>query len=371
MNPLPLGRRLLVGLAVATLVGGCSTSASPSSSPTTAPSASVSPVSLPTTPGPPSGSPAVATMTQVVGTSSRVSLDRGTVTTDAKGVQHARGGTVVVQDAVDDPRVGGTTTMTWNMDYWGTPDWSQGALVQWGTARIVNSGGAWEGNATGVSSTDRGDIDATWYTGTGGYAGLGYFRLSTSADLSAGVTRRWNIRGLIFPGDPPHLAGVPPVTGPPPMPNVSPVPTAPPAPTASSIAYGPTSVVTGASEFTFIDLDPGAFAAVVTSNDPRVSGAFLARPWTMRFAPFPGQEFGIGTQWGAGRLENAGGTWQGVAEGIYDERGDVVITWYKGTGAYAGLSFFELVTRKDVFGPTAELGYGNYGLIFPGDPPTP
>jgi hypothetical protein len=33
----------------------------------------------------------------------------------------------------------------------GTTDWTSGALVQWGTARIVNSGGAWEGRSTGAT----------------------------------------------------------------------------------------------------------------------------------------------------------------------------------------------------------------------------
>jgi hypothetical protein len=373
MNVRLLEQRLLAGLAITALVGGCSMGASPSPSPTATPgaSASMAPASPLATPVGPPSSPAAAAMTPIKGTSTWVSGSPGTVTAGADGVQHARGATFVVQDSVNDPRVSGTAAATWNKDSWGTADQGQAAAVQWGTERIENAGGAWEGKATGVYSTDRGDIVAAWYTGTGGYAGLGYFRLSTSADLTAGVTRSWKIRGLVFPGDPPSLGDIPPVTGPMPSPNVSPVPTAPPAPAASAIAYGPTSVVTGSSDFTFYEPDFGAFAAVVTTNDARVSGAFLARPWTMRFAPFPGQELGIGTQWGSGRLENADGTWQGVASGVYDDGGDIVATWYKGTGAYAGMSYFELVTRNDLFGPVTELGYGNFGLIFPGDPPTP
>jgi hypothetical protein len=373
MNARLQGQRLLVRLAVAALVGGCSTGPSSSLSPTATPgaSASTASTSLPATPVPPSSSPAAAVMTPIKGTSTLVSSKPGTVTDGANGVQHTRGGTFVFRDAVNDPRVSGTAMATWNKDAWGTAGQGQAAAVQWGTERIENSGGAWEGKATGVYSTDRGDIVATWYRGTGGYAGLGYFRLITSADLAAGVTKSWKIRGLVFPGDPPSLVGIPPVTGPMPSPNVPLVPPAPPAPAASAIAYGPTSVVTGASEFTFLAPDFSAFGAVVTTNDPRVSGAFLSRPWTMRFTPFPGQEQGIGTQWGSGRLENADGTWQGVASGVYDDVGDIVVTWYKGTGAYAGLSYFELVTRNDLFGPVTELGYGNFGLIFPGDPPIP
>jgi hypothetical protein len=371
MNARLLERRLLVGLAVTALVAGCSAGGSPSRSLAATPgiSASTTPASMPPTPAPPSTS--AATMTPIKGTSTSVSGDPGTVTTGADGVQHARGGTFMFRDATSDPRVSGTATATWNEDSWTTANPSRAAAVQWGTERIENAGGAWEGKATGVYSSDRGDIVATWYRGTGGYAGLGYFRLRTSAELVAGITRSWKVRGLVFPGDPPSLVGIPSVTGPMPSPNVSPAPAAPPVPAASAIACGPTSVTTGASEFTFYDPDFGSFAALVTSNDARVSGEFLARPWTMRFAPFPGQELGIGTQWGSGRLENADGTWQGVASGIYDDGGDIVVTWYKGTGAYAGMSYFELVTRNDLFGPVAKLGYGNFGLIFPGDPPTP
>ena len=65
----------------------------------------------------------------------------------------------------------------------------------WGTARLENAGGAWEGTGSGVYSSDRGDIIAFWYRGTGGYAGLSYFELWTGSDP-------WKIRGQILPGDP-------------------------------------------------------------------------------------------------------------------------------------------------------------------------
>jgi hypothetical protein len=48
-----------------------------------------------------------------------------------------------------------------------------------GTPRLENAGGAWEGTLTSVFSTDRGDIIAVWYKGTGGYEGLSYFELWT------------------------------------------------------------------------------------------------------------------------------------------------------------------------------------------------
>ncbi len=43
--------------------------------------------------------------------------------------------------------------------------------------------------------------------------------------------------------------------------------------------------------------------------------------------------------------------------------GDIITIWYRGTGDYAGLSYFELWTGS---GP-----WTIQGLIFPGDPTTP
>ncbi len=70
-------------------------------------------------------------MTAVAGTSDCPSIDFGTVTTDSQGVQHARGGTVACTHTVNDPRVSGAYTATWNLDWWGTADRTSGALVQW------------------------------------------------------------------------------------------------------------------------------------------------------------------------------------------------------------------------------------------------
>jgi hypothetical protein len=120
----------------------------------------------------------------------------GTVTGEGTSVQRARNGTATCTDTVNDPRVSGTYNAVWNMDYWGTPDRTSGALVQWGTARLTGPSGAWEGRATGVWSSERGDTIALWWTGTGGYAGLAYFELVTGGGP-------WTVQGEIFPGSPP------------------------------------------------------------------------------------------------------------------------------------------------------------------------
>ena len=117
-------------------------------------------------------------------------------TTDPDGTQHVRDGTFICTVTTDDPRVGGTETASWNIDLWGSPE-STFSLVQWGTSRLENAGGAWQGWGSGVASQPGyGDIIAFWYAGTGDYAGLSYLEQWTGSDP-------WAIQGLIFPGDPP------------------------------------------------------------------------------------------------------------------------------------------------------------------------
>jgi hypothetical protein len=106
-------------------------------------------------------------------------------------------------------------------------------------------------------------------------------------------------------------------------------------------------------------------------NDPRVSGAFLAPSWTMDFWGATSDSLGVGTQSGARRIENAGGTWAGVGSGIFDDDGDLIAIWYTGSGRYTGLAYFELIARSDLFTPSSSPVTAIFGLIFPGDPPKP
>jgi len=52
-----------------------------------------------------------------------------------------------------------------------------------------------------------------------------------------------------------------------------------------------------------------------------------------------------------------------VGVGSEPGRGDIIVNWYTGTGGYAGLSYFEMVTGTDY--------WKIQGQIFPGDPPMP
>ena len=99
----------------------------------------------------------------------------------------------------NDPRVTGTVTYSWNYDMWGSG--IEFAHVQWGSGRLENAGGAWEGTLTGSFSTKNGDVILFWFEGTGGYEGLSYGMWAVLPTAEAGWT--YPVKGIIFPGSPP------------------------------------------------------------------------------------------------------------------------------------------------------------------------
>jgi hypothetical protein len=292
-------------------------------------------------------------------------------TTGPDGTQHVRGdyhaGRCIVE--TDDPRVSGLRSSTWNIDLWGDPNAGNWALVQWGTPRLENAGGAWEGRASGVGSSHGGDVIVNWYKGTGGYVGLSYFELWTGDEP-------WAIQGQIFPGDPPNPAGAPPLSVAAPTPSAAASPATTSSPTPAAIAYGPVSVVSGLSDCPSIDFGTqttgpdgvqhargGTVTCTETADDPRVSGAYTGT-WNLDWWGTADRTSGALVQWGTTRLVNAGGAWVGRMTGVYStDRGDIIATSYKGTGGYAGLTYFELTTGR--------RPWTIQGQIYPGTPPTP
>ncbi len=119
------------------------------------------------------------------------------MTTDPDGTGHSRDGLTACTVVANDSRVSGQQVDQSRLDHWGAAD--SGALVQWGTSRLQNAGGAWVGRFTGVYTAQTGDTITYWYTGTGGYAGLSYYVWLTEPPV--GVT--YPIHGMIFPGKPP------------------------------------------------------------------------------------------------------------------------------------------------------------------------
>jgi hypothetical protein len=158
-----------------------------------------------------------------------------------------------------------------------------------------------------------------------------------------------------------------------PTPAPTPKPTPPPTPAA--VSYGPVTVVVGTNDCPSLNpvftTDPDGTMHIRdltvectdTTNDPRVSGTHTAtRSMDVWGNPYAGSAAGV--QWGTVRLENAGGAWKGRLTGVYSSQdGDTIMVWYSGTGGYAGLAYFELVTGT---GP-----WTIQGQVFPGNPPTP
>jgi len=367
MNVRGAAGRRAAGLASLALLAGCAAGASPTPVPATptpivTPSAAVAtPTPAPTATATPAPTPAsFGPVTVVTGTATCPGMDWNW-TTDLDGTQHVRDGhspngcTVVTND----PRVSGHRTSTWNMDLWANPTTGTGALVEWGTPRLENAGGTWQGRATSVASLPgRGDIMVNWYKGTGGYAGLAYFELWTGVEP-------WKIEGQVFPGDPP-----------PPYAEGGTTIVRPQA--SGPVADDAVAVVTGTATCPGLDFawttDPDgtwhvrddyhADRCTLTTDDPRVTGV-RSSTWNFDLWGDPNYGTGAGVQWGTPRLENDGGAWEGRATGVVSlpGRGDIIVNWYKGTGGYEGLAYFELWTGS---GP-----WKIQGQIFPGDPPTP
>jgi len=170
-------RSLWAGVAVMMLMlSGCtsgseSTQASPTRS-TAAPAATATATTL--------GEPIVHGPTAFV-----TSQEVCTLSDEVRGL--------TCEDTSNDPRVAGTARYILHQNRWG--DAGNGALVQWGAARITNSGGAWVGRFEGIYTSETGDTVTSLLVGSGDYAGLSYYRWEYK---TFGLT--WQTEGLIFPG---------------------------------------------------------------------------------------------------------------------------------------------------------------------------
>jgi hypothetical protein len=150
-------------------------------------------------------------------------------------------------------------------------------------------------------------------------------------------------------------------------------------PTARPAATpGPVVWVTGTATCPVLDLgdfstDPdgvghwrgGTVRCITSTDDVRVSGTHTTTTWQADWWGDITLPRGELVQWATVRLENQGGAWEGRLTGVASvpDVGDIITIWYTGSGAYAGLSYFELWTEADP--------WMLQGLIFPGDPPTP
>jgi hypothetical protein len=111
--------------------------------------------------------------------------------TTVDGIRQMRGLTATTTDTMDDPRVSGTGAIVGNLDSYGD------VMTQWGTYRLENADGAWEGTWRGVLWNRGGVTEHTmWLTGSGAYEGLTYYAHVNGSGVI-------DIEGVIFPGEAP------------------------------------------------------------------------------------------------------------------------------------------------------------------------
>lgn len=110
----------------------------------------------------------------------------------------------------------------------------------------------------------------------------------------------------------------------------------------------------------------GTVECTVTMNDPRVTGSAKS---TWEVDMWREGQKGLAVMWGECRLTTADGTWEGSYWAANSSTtGDILMCWYKGTGANADLSYvmWERLAPEEV-----SWTYPVQGIIYPGSPPTP
>ena len=107
---------------------------------------------------------------------------------DAQGVRQFRGGIATTTETMNDARVTGTGTWSFSLDLY------TDAAPEWGTFKLENAQGAWEGTCTGASwNMGVSAIGGCWLIGSGGYEGYTYYRYMQTTE----------IQGIVFEGSPP------------------------------------------------------------------------------------------------------------------------------------------------------------------------
>ena len=193
-RPLPVVASVLItlGLLLALLawsvqVGGPwdgRTSVVPPPAPTATATATptLTPSPVPTTDG---VGPEHVTGTEVV------SVQTYGTSVQAGDVVQMRGVVATTVDTMNDPRVTGTGVIHGENDSYGSVG------PQWGTYRLENAEGAWEGPWTGALWGDGMVSDVTaWLVGSGAYDGYTYYFHARGANPM-------KVEGIVFPGSPP------------------------------------------------------------------------------------------------------------------------------------------------------------------------
>jgi hypothetical protein len=189
--------RTILALTVVSLVTaacGAAATPAPTATPTQAAIITPGPTDAPTvrpTPTPMQMTDGVGPE-HVTGTGTMAVTKEGTETV-VGDVTQIRGQEMTGSGTGNDPRLNGTSHITLNADVHGP------VVAMWGTSRIENAGGTWEGTWTGASWNDSAAWTVTtWFIGTGGYAGWTYYSHQTGTGVLSSTGD-----GIIFQGSPP------------------------------------------------------------------------------------------------------------------------------------------------------------------------
>jgi hypothetical protein len=284
----------------------------------------------------------------------------------AGDVVRMRGVVATTVDTMNDPRVTGKGTIRGANDSYGVVG------PQWGTYRLENADGAWEGAWTGALwNTGNASHVTAWLVGSGAYEGYTYyFRVRGSNALK--------VDGIIFRGSPPAPAPAP-VTTPAPVAAATPAATRTPAamPVLPTDGEGAEKVVGTAAanlqrQYTttkvgdVTQLRDGVAVLTLAMNDPRVTG-MATWDFSIDFYGLLGSA-SLGPEWGPFRLENDDGSWEGpCSAGTWRDGDEIVMScWLVGAGAHGGSTFY-LALEKAAGASSAEVD----GIIYPGSPPSP
>ncbi|HEX7951235.1 MAG TPA: hypothetical protein VF494_12860 [Candidatus Limnocylindrales bacterium] len=131
----------------------------------------------------------------VVGTS-MLTVTKDAAETVVGEVTQLRGQEMTDTGSMNDPRLAGTKHITLNADFYGP------VASEWGTTRLENAGGAWEGTWAGASWNDGYATSVSaWLTGSGAYAGYTYYFHVYGSSMP------FQVEGIIFEGTAPPVEG--------------------------------------------------------------------------------------------------------------------------------------------------------------------
>ena len=185
-------RAIGVLAGVGLLTASCGAAATPTLAPSSPPA--VAPTAAPTDAPTPKPTPTPVPATDREGDEAVVGTQSGSITTSytlerVGDVVQYRDGVVTTADTTNDARVTGTGTYAFSVDAYTVVG------LEWGSYRLENAGGTWEGPCTGgVSDMENvTSLITCWLVGSGEYAGYTYYYFRDGDQL----------QGIIYKGSPP------------------------------------------------------------------------------------------------------------------------------------------------------------------------